>query len=85
MSKAKITPALPDDSAEPVDQAIDTVEIPEQTDFSSAVRGPGGVALLMRLTRLRQALRTIRDLPIEPDPRQAALAMQEAARLALSS
>ncbi len=64
---------------------IDTSDIPEQTDFSRAVRGRAGLELVMELTRLRQALRKIRDWPGgERDPVSALYAVREEARRALT-
>jgi hypothetical protein len=62
------------------EDGIDTSEIPEQLDLSHAVRGRAGLQFVMDLTRLRQALRTIRDWPADSKDRfQAARAMRQVA------
>ena len=68
------------------DDSIDTSDIPEQTDFSRAVRGRAGLELVMELTRLRQALRKIRDsADVEQGPVETIRRMREEATRALAS
>jgi hypothetical protein len=60
-------------------------DMPDEIDFSGGVRGKRGRALLMEMMRLKRALRQIRDMQhVDQDPLQAARAMQDCARRALS-
>lgn len=60
-------------------------DMPDEIDFSGAVRGEAGRRMLVQWARFRRALRDIAQTPdLERDPLRAARAMQELARRALA-
>ena len=68
-------------SSAPVDP-----NLPDEIDFSDAVRGEAGRRMLVRWARFRRALRDIsRVSDVESDPLGAAREMQALARRALEA
>jgi hypothetical protein len=61
-------------------------DMPEEIDFSDAVRGPAGRRLMVEWARFRRALRTIAEATDRTaDPRRAAEEMRSQARRALGT